>query len=160
GMAAVVVSVIHVLKGRFEGTKHLDGRDVESITAFLFHRGGHDDPKRLAANAGKSFVGSYVLGMGFTFDDTDTKGVATPITEMERLLAEHPRYREVIVPYIGGEEVNTSPTHAHHRYVINFGERTEEECRRRWPELMAIVEAKVKPERMQNNREVRKKYWW
>ncbi len=47
----------------------------------------------------------------------------------------------------GGEEVNTSPTHAHHRYVINFGERSEEDCRRRWPELMAMVEAKVKPER-------------
>ena len=59
-----------------------------------------------------------------------------------------PRNQEVIFPYIGGEEVNTSPTHAHHRYVINFGERSEEECRRRWPELMAIVEAKVKPERM------------
>ena len=26
----------------------------------------------------------------------------------------------MIFPYIGGEEVNTSPTHAHHRYVINF----------------------------------------
>ena len=99
------------------------------ITAFLFHRGGHDDPERLAANAGKSFMGSIVLGMGFTFDDTDTKGVATPIAEMERLIAEDPANAEVIFPYIGGEEINTSPTHAHHRYVINFGERSEEECR-------------------------------
>ena len=40
------------------------------------------DPARLAANAGKSFMAAYVLGMGFTFDDTDTKGVATPIAEM------------------------------------------------------------------------------
>jgi len=148
GMAAVVVSVVHVMKGRFEGVKSLDGREVERITAFLFHRGGHDDPARLRANAGRSFQGSIVLGMGFTFDDTDKKGVATPIAEMRRLLEEHPEYREVIFPYIGGEEVNTSPTHAHHRYVINFGERGEEECRRRWPELMAIVEAKVKPERV------------
>src|SRR4051794_34111029 len=45
-------------------------------------------------------------------------------------------------------------------YVINFGERSDEECRRRWPDLMAIVETKVKPERMKNNRDVRKKYWW
>ncbi len=148
GTAAVVVSVVHAMKGHFEGARHLDNREVETITAFLFHRGGHDDPKRLAANAGKSFQGSIVLGMGFTFDDTDSKGVATPIVEMERILAAHPDYREVIFPYIGGEEVNTSPTHAHHRYVINFGERSEEECRRRWPELMAIVEAKVKPERV------------
>ncbi len=98
--------------------------------------------------------------MGFTFDDSDTKGVATPLAEMERLIAANPACREVIFPYIGGEELNSSPTHAHHRYVINFGERDEAECRRRWPELMAIVEAKVKPERMKNNREVRRKYWW
>ena len=120
GLAAVVVSVVHVHKGPFSGAKHLDDDETETITAFLFHRGGHDDPARLAANAGKSFVGSYVLGMGFTFDDTDRKGVATPLAEMRRLLAANPRNREAIFPYIGGEEVNTSPTHAHHRYVINF----------------------------------------
>ncbi len=91
GMAAVVVSVVHVMSGRVGGPKHLDDRKVERITAFLFHRGGHDDPAILAANTGKSFQGSIVLGMGFTFDDTDTKGVATPIAEMDRLLVERPR---------------------------------------------------------------------
>ena len=90
-----------------------------------------------------------MLGMGFTFDDTDTKGVATPLAEMHRLIEKDPGNGDAIFPYIGGEEVNDSPTHAHHRYVINFGEQSEEECRARWPELMAIVEEKVKPERMQ-----------
>ena len=28
--------------------------------------------------------------MGFTFDDTDTKGVASPIAEMHRLIAKDP----------------------------------------------------------------------
>ncbi len=120
GLAAVVVSVVHVAKGGFHGTRRLDGSDVEDITAFLFHRGRHGDPARLEANAGKSFQGSIVLGMGFTFDDTDKKGVATSLAEMERLIEENPRNHEVIFPYIGGQEVNTSPRHAHHRYVINF----------------------------------------
>ena len=252
GLAAVVVSVLHVAKGRFPGgvqhlgdkaapdhgfgtlsagsfpgVKRLDGEAAETITAFLFHRGGHDDPARLAANAGKSFVGSYVLGMGFTFDDTDTKGVATPLAEMRRLIEANPRNRQAIFPYIGGEEVNTSPTHAHHRYVINFRDwplRREEaawearegigesregvgesraedgaewcryplnredvgeswadadderrrELRRQpivphdypepvaadWPELLAIVEERVKPERMKLNRKVRRERWW
>ena len=145
GEAAVVVSVLHVAKtgeardertgsrnvetadsadrhttGRFPGSRVLDGAKVDAITAFLFHRGGHADPVRLQANAGKSFVGSYVLGMGFTFDDTDKKGVASPLAEMQRLIELEPRNREVIFPYVGGEEVNTSPTHVHHRYVINF----------------------------------------
>ena len=120
GLAAVVVSVLHVAKGRFSGQKRLDGKAVEKITAFLFHRGGNNDPARLKANAGKSFQGSIVLGMGFTFDDSDRKGVATPLAELRRLLEDNPRNKEAIFPYIGGEEVNTSPTHAHHRYVINF----------------------------------------
>ncbi len=178
GLAAVVVSVLHVRKGVAPAAPLLDGAPVERITAFLFHRGGHGDPARLAANAGKSFVGSYVLGMGFTFDDTDTKGVASPLAEMCKLIEENPRNLEVIFPYVGGEEVNTDPTHAHHRYVINFrdwplrredvGESwadADDERRRElrrhavvpldypepvaadWPELLAIVEERVKPER-------------
>ena len=120
GLAAVVVSVLHVSKGHFTAEKRLDDKPSEIITAFLFHRGGHSDPARLKANTGKSFVGSFVRGMGFTFDDTDKKDVATPLAEMWRLIEENPHNLETIFPYIGGEEVNTSPTHAHHRYVINF----------------------------------------
>ena len=131
GLAAVVVSILHVSKGAFDGVKLLDGKEVERITAFLFHRGGHGDPAQLEANAGKSFVGSYVLGMGFTFDDTDNKGVATPLAEMQRLIDENPRNKEVIYPYIGGEEVSSNPTHVHHRYVINF---------RDWPLRRAALE--------------------
>jgi hypothetical protein len=165
GVAAVVVSVVHIFKGAYGGAKLLDKRPVEQITAFLFANGGHEDPKPLAANAGKSFVGSYVLGMGFTFDDSgpadnETPGIPTPVITMERLIAENPQNADVIFPYIGGEEVNSSPTHAHHRYVINFGERSEETCRREWPELMEIVERKVKPGRLEQNREIRARYWW
>ena len=213
GLAAVVVSVLHVGKGSVTDRRQIDGRDVERITAFLFHRGGHDDPVRLEANAGKSFQGSIVLGMGFTFDDTDTKGVASPLSEMRRLIEKDPRNRKVIFPYIGGQEVNTSPTHAHHRYVINFrdwplrredvdacgttseqggidgsGRRpapsasswagaTDEQRRAwlqrgrvpldypgpvagDWPEVLGIVEERVKPERMKVNRPVRRNRWW
>ena len=80
-------------------------------------------------------MGAIVLGMGFTFDDTDTSGVASPISLMHELIAKDPRNAERIFPYIGGEEVNDSPTHAHHRYVINFGEMSKKEARQ-WPDLM------------------------
>jgi hypothetical protein len=165
GVAAVVVSVVHLHKGAYAGVKLIERRPVHQITAFLFASGSHDDPKRLMGNSNKSFKGSMVYGMGFTFDDSgpadeDTPGIPSPIATMERLIAENPKNAEVIFPYIGGEEVNSSPTHAHHRYVINFGERNEEECRREWPELMAIVERKVKPGRLAQNREIRARYWW
>ena len=160
GDAAVIVSVLHVASGEYAGDRILDGEKVDRITAFLFHRGGHADPVRLAANAGKSFVGSYVLGMGFTFDDTDKKGVASPLAEMQRLIETDPSNRQVVFPYVGGEEVNTSPTHGHHRYVINFADRNEAECRRHWPDLLAIVEERVKPTRMTDNRATYRNHWW
>ena len=120
GEAAVVVSVVHLARGDIPGERFLDGQTVPRITAFLFDQGGNRDPVVLSANAGKSFIGSYVLGMGFTFDDTDRKGVASSVATMRRLIAANPRNGEIIFPYIGGEEVNVNPTHVHHRYAINF----------------------------------------
>ena len=96
-------------------------------------------------------------GQGFIFDDSDDK--ATPIVEMYRLIEKNPRSAELIFPYIGGEEVNGSPTHTHDRYVINFGEMSEDEARE-YPDLMKIVEEKVKPGRLAQNREIRARYWW
>lgn len=159
GAAAVIVSVVHVAKGALLRPFVLDGREVDAITAFLFHTGGDDDPARLKANADKSFQGSIVLGMGFTFDNTDKSGVANPISLMHELIAKDPGNADRIFPYIGGEEVNDSPTHAHHRYVINFGQMSEAQARQ-WPDLMAIVEAKVKPERMKQNDQGARESWW
>jgi hypothetical protein len=87
GQSAVVVSVVHATKGSIPGPYLLDGKQVPLITAYLFHAGGHEDPATLKANANKSFQGSIVLGMGFTFDDTDRDGVANPIELMHELIA-------------------------------------------------------------------------
>ena len=195
GPAAVVVSVVHVSKGQFAGRKFIDGRECENITAFLFHGGHHDDPPRLQTNAKKSFQGSIVLGMGFTFDDRDTKGVASPLCEMRRIVDANTENLDAILPYIGGEEVNSAPSHIHHRYVINFfdyplyrdgieckwdeaDERLRSELARRpvvpadypgpvasdWPELLAIIEGKIKPDRQRKTAKAidrrRATFWW
>ncbi|PMB51677.1 hypothetical protein CEN39_13990 [Fischerella thermalis CCMEE 5201] len=135
----------------------LNGREVPLISAFLFHAGGNENPAVLLANAEKSFIGSYVLGMGFTFDDSNPE--ATPIAEMHRLIEKDVKNAERIFPYIGGEEVNSSPTHEHRRYVINFGEMSEDEARG-YPDLMEIVEEKVKPERLSQKDQGAKEKWW
>lgn len=51
------------------------------------------------------------------------------------------------------------PSHQHRRYIINFGDMEEQEARL-WPDLFKIVEERVKPERMENNRETYRRYWW
>jgi hypothetical protein len=191
GEAAVVVSVVHIAKADLPGPHRLDDRWVSRITPFLFHDGGDEDLKALAANAEKSFQGSIVLGMGFMFDDTDNKGVANRISVMHELIKKDARNAQIIFPFIGGEEVNNNPTYVHHRYVINFKDypRARDERLRSWaasgqperaqmlrsglvpvdypeavaadwPELLSILEQKVKPLRDQDNRETYRRYWW
>jgi hypothetical protein len=159
GQAAVVVSIVWVIKGTASISCKLDGKIAPVITAYLFHAGGHDNPSKLSENIGKSYQGSITLGMGFTFDDNDSKGVATPLAEMHNLFAKNPRNKERVFPYIGGEEINGSPTHAYHRYVIDFGEMTLEQAGH-WPDLLEIVETKVKPARAEKSAEVAKWPWW
>ncbi len=145
--AAVIVSVIHVRKGAHDSPPILDGERVQRISAYLFHKGGNEDPHRLRANAGKSFQGVIVLGLGFTFDDTNKDDGANSISEMQRLIEKDARNAERIFSYLGGEELNESPTHAPHRFVINFGEMSYDEALVGWPDLMGIVERRVKPGR-------------
>ena len=159
GEAAVVVSVVHIAKGALAGPYKLDGREVPVITAFVFHDGGDNDPQPLRANANESFQGSKPVGMGFTFDDGDTKGVAGSIAEMDRLIKSNPRNADRIFPYLGGNELNESPTHAHRRYIINFYEM-DLDTASQWPELIQIVKERVKPERMRQKDERIKKRWW
>ncbi len=160
GLAAVVVSVVHVIKGRWTSVRRLDEREVEHISAFLFHQGGDEAPKQLQANAARCYIGAYILGPGFTFDDREKeRDAVNSLADREALIAKDPRNAERIFPFLGGEELNDDPEQKHHRYVIGFGEMTEEEARK-WFDLMAIVEAKVKPERLQNNRDAYRRYWW
>jgi hypothetical protein len=137
----------------------LDGNAVSLITAYLFHAGGHQSPSALIINHGKSYQGPIVLGMGFTFDDSDTHGIANTLNDMRQLIANNLHNAERIFAYIGGEEVLNDPTHTHRRYVINFGEMTENEAQK-WPELYAIIEQKVKPVRLHDNRESYRRLWW
>lgn len=157
GVAAVKISIVHIRRGDYSGPKSLDGRPVERISAFLFHAGGDHFPAQLEENAGRSFIGCDLKGAGFTFED----GVAgaTSVQEMERLCERRPVNSERIRPYIGGEEINSDPRQSHHRFVIDFEEMTLEQASA-WPELLSIVETKVKPERLKKSSELAEWPWW
>jgi N-6 DNA Methylase len=190
GEAAVVVSVLHVVNGEAEAPE-LEGRLARRISAFLVEGDLDLSPEPLAANSGKAFQGSIVLGMGFTFDDAAAaKGDAEGLATMRALIEKDPRNAERIFPYLGGDEVNTSPTHAPNRYVIDFADfplRREgdgvwstmtalqredalrsgivpsdypEPVAADWPDLLEIVERLVKPERLKQKDKGGKDLWW
>ncbi|TAY24713.1 hypothetical protein ELH92_18925 [Rhizobium ruizarguesonis] len=160
GEAAVVVSVVHIVKGD-AASPELDSRPVRRISAYLVEGDLDTSPVALVANSGKAFVGSYVLGVGFTFDDTAAaKGSASSMAVMQRLTEENPRNLKRIFPYIGGEDVNNNPNQNHRRLVIDFGDMPASEATSGWPDLMAIVERLVKPIRLKDNRAAYRNYWW
>jgi hypothetical protein len=83
---------------------------------------------------------------------------------MHDLIAKDARNKQRIAPYIGGEELNDTPTQLHTRYVINFGQISLADAEQ-WPDLLDIVRAKVKPDRDRLREDTGpgahgKKWWW
>ena len=66
GTASLEVAHVWLRRGQWKTPFVLDDKPVSSITPFLTEPGTvSGPPHHLTANAGKSFIGSYVLGMGF-----------------------------------------------------------------------------------------------
>ena len=163
GEAAVVVSIVHLGKDICARPALIDGKAVKRISAFLVEGDVDESPSLLAENVGKAFVGSYVLGMGFTFDDHGAgEGIGQPtsLLEMKRLIAANECNKECIFPYVGGEEINTHPAQEAHRFVIDFRGVGLDEIKRKWPEPLELVERKVRPLRLNQGSTVNPEKWW
>ena len=152
GAAAVSVAVVHLAQGSpasTVGELRLDGASVAAINSRLRPKPERSDPERLVRNQRLSFQGSIILGMGFTL---------TP-EEHEALIERDPRNAERIFAYLGGEEVNSSPSQSHRRYVISFGDMSLDAAEE-WPDLIEIVRTKIKPERERKSKAVATWPWW
>jgi hypothetical protein len=158
GEAAVIASIIHFAKGAWRAAVRLDGTEVPRISAYLLKGSVDATPRALSANARTCFRGTKVWGAGFVFEEDPSNG-SSSIAEMERLVREDPKNREVIFPYIGGEEFNRSPAQRPSRFVIDFGQMTEADARR-WANIFAIVQERVYPIRVRNEQASRRDGWW
>ena len=135
GKAAVVTSRVHLRKGNWEGQARLSGRDVPYVSAFLSDQ-DEWTPKRLAANAGKSFQGSIVLGMGFVVAEEEAMA----------MIERDSKNRDVLFPYLNGKDLNSHPEQKPSRWVINFWDWPKEKAKE-FEEPYQIIQEKVKPER-------------
>jgi hypothetical protein len=161
GLAAVVVSVVHVFKGRYIGSQLLDNAPFARISAYLVPGSADESPLALYDNP-LFTQGSAIAGQGFLFDDLDS--AASSLSLMRAILERNPRCAERVLPYIGGEELNNHPRLSHHRYVIFLSDLRTEEDLKAWPELVDVVREMVKPERDKlgpnpNNIPLKKRWW-
>jgi hypothetical protein len=149
GTAKLEVSVAHIVNGEWEADCELEGVTVNQITAFLDDGVASGNPLRLKENAGKSFQGSIVLGMGFVLEPK----------EAWALIGKDSRNADVLFPYLNGEDLNSRPDQTPSRWAINFSNRTLEESEG-YPDCLAVVREKVYAERQKNNRAIYRQKWW
>lgn len=106
-------------------------------------------PAPLSENDGIAFIGSYVLGLGFTLEPDEAK----------RLIADDAANGDVLFPYVVGADLNRRPDASASRWVINFRDWPIERARQ-YPVPFERVRLLVKPERDEKKREVHRRLWW
>ncbi len=129
----------------------LDDQPVPFISSRLDAE-PEEEPRRLRQNQDKAFQGDIVRGLGFVLEPA----------EAEALLAKDPRNADCLFPYLNGEDLNTDPEQKPSRYVICFHDWPLERARQ-YPDLLRIVEERVKPERerLRNRDDQRdREHWW
>lgn len=149
GRANLVVSLVALHRGLWNGKRILDGREVTTINPFFEDSEDVGEPLDLAENADLVFQGSNLLGNGFVIDRTRAVAMVAAASENA----------EVVFPILNGEELNNLPRQTAERRAIYF---------RDWPlsraedfeaPLRRVIEA-VKPERDDHaERPVREKWW-
>ena len=161
GPASLEISIVWVRRGTWNGIYVLDEQETAGVTSFLTPTGVTSGlPYRLAANLNISFKGTDVTGLGFIVEPEVAEG----------LIEKDNNNRHVLFPYLNGEDLNSRYDQSPRRYVINFFDwpldsKTapigyEGPVASDYPDILAIVESKVRPERLKSNQKAYRDKWW
>ena len=149
GAANLVVSLLAVHRGAWNGPRMLDNHPVELINAFFEEGEELGRADKISENAAKVFTGYYWLGGGFLLSHS----------EAQDMVAIDPRNADVVFPVINGKEINDEPDQAPGRSIINFRDWPIERARE-FVAPFSVVEDKVKPYRSNKNRARNRDLWW
>ncbi|MBM9518769.1 hypothetical protein JWG39_02910 [Desulforhopalus vacuolatus] len=161
GSASLEISHVWLRKGPWQGETLLDGLPVTGITSFLSDKDVvSGEPFTLIASSDLSFQGSIVLGMGF---------ILSP-EEANVLITQNKKNKDVIFPYLDGDDLNSSPEQTARRWVINFRDWPlnrkdaplgyEGPVASNYPDCLAIIKQRVKEDRLGRSSSVAKAAWW
>ncbi|RVX42773.1 hypothetical protein EDD27_5436 [Nonomuraea polychroma] len=133
-----------------EAEQVADGVVVAGITTSLEPESRvKGQPFRLAGSAGISFKGVDIGGIGYTLEPD-----AARVT-----IEKEPRNREVLFPFLNGQDLNSRPDSSASRWVVNFHDWPEDKARSFIDPYERVLRL-VKPDRDKNNRAVRREKWW
>jgi type I restriction-modification system DNA methylase subunit len=149
GAANVVVSLFTLVKKEWERKCFITNLEVENINSFLTEGINQIQPYALYSNSGKAFKGTSFLGEGFLIEP-EIK---------ESLIQYNSKNSDVIYDLINGYDINDSPLMKPSRIIINFFDWELEQAKKYF-EPYKIVEAKVKPIRLESNQKTLREKWW
>jgi methylase of polypeptide subunit release factors len=151
GIAAVNVSVVTFFKGKWKGQYVLNNNPVTYINSLLDEGENIGNPFQLTSNSSLIFTGSKVYGEGFVLNEK----------ERDEFVNLNKKNKEVIFPYLSGEDIANSIGIRPERYVINFRDWKSQFCEINYPEPFNRVATLVKPERQKlKGDETAKNNWW
>ena len=111
GSAVVTTVKIWISKSKWNSHCLLDGASVSHINSLISgNKVFEKKPNKLIQNQGKSFIGSYILGQGYILSEK----------EVDLLISKSEKNKNVIFPYINGEDFNNTTEQRGTRWVINF----------------------------------------
>lgn len=140
GVASVSVNIVYIFKGIFNGFRYLNGIKVTYISSFLNTIRIDRKPQKLISNSNKSFQGSIVRGLGFLLDKQ----------EAENFIIKNVKNKDVLFPFINGEDLNSHPAQLPSRWCIQFDDM-DQVTARSYSDIWAIAEERIKPFRKQKD---------
>jgi len=149
GQAAVMVSVIHISKCRYKGTKYLDSKKVEVISTKLNDEVQFTKPFKLIRNSSFIFSGSKLDGEGFVLTQT----------EAEKIISTNNIYTKVLFPYLRGDDFNSRPDQKPTYWVINFFD-WDYETASKFPLCLEILRDRVYADRQKHSEKRARDFWW
>lgn len=149
GKANTLVNLITGFKKRNKKFKICNGKSAESINSYLVDDIRSLEPFKLSFNKNISFQGVALGGNGFLM----------PKEEGLKILNSNPEFQSVLKRFLIGDDINSDWQLEPSRMVIDFSNLTEKEAQE-YPELYEKVKNLVYPERRNNKRLARRKYWY
>ena len=137
-------------KGEYEAEGRPVRFEIEKGKIFGNLRIGADVAGALAlkANEGLAFMGVKLHGVGFVISE----GEASVLAEKDKAAND-----DVLRDYWNGRDFVSTPRGVK---VIDLFGLGENEALRRFPNIVQVVMDRVRPERLENNRETYRKNWW
>jgi hypothetical protein len=151
GLASVYASRFAAVRGQPDNClkKILDNKAVNEITSYFLSFGPSASPLPLTQNKGQAYSGVNPNGKGFILD----------LTELENLGLDE-KERAFVLPFLGSDEMNSTPHAGPIRFAIRVKYDNEEDLASECPRLHRHLKETVMEARQKSSEERLRRLWW